>query len=90
MQLDNIRTLNPSLIVTHQVGKVHTKAIFEALNLPLEKNYSTFENLGNCGSVSLPLTYTHACENSPALQNEPAILLGIGSGLSCIMLSINS
>lgn len=90
MHLDNIRTLNPSLIVTHQVGKVHTKAIFEALSLPLEKNYSTFENLGNCGSVSLPLTYTHACENSPALQNEPAILLGIGSGLSSIMLSINS
>ncbi len=88
--LNNLDILNPSIIITHQVGKVHTKAVFEALQLPLDRNYSTFENLGNCGSVSLPLTYTHACENSASIRNESAILLGIGSGLSSIMLSINS
>ncbi|MBT3668374.1 MAG: 3-oxoacyl-ACP synthase III [Opitutae bacterium] len=86
---NDIQKLNPDLIVTHQVGKVHTKAVFEALKLPLDKNYSTFENLGNCGSVSLPLTYTHACEKFPSMLEKPAVLLGIGSGLSSIMLSIN-
>jgi 3-oxoacyl-[acyl-carrier-protein] synthase-3 len=80
----------PSLIVTHQVGKAHTKAVFDSLSLDLGKNYSTFETLGNCGSVSLPLTYTHACENSVSRITEPTVLLGIGSGLSSIMLSLNS
>lgn len=79
----------PRLIVTHQVGKAHTNAVFDSLKLSIEKNHSTFENLGNCGSVSLPLTYTHACENDPLLLTQPSVLLGIGSGLSSIMLSIN-
>jgi len=80
---------SPSLITTHQVGKAHTRALFESLNLDVNKNYSTFETLGNCGSVSLPLTYSHSCEDSPGRQEEPAVLLGIGSGLSSLMLSIN-
>jgi 3-oxoacyl-[acyl-carrier-protein] synthase III len=80
---------SPSLITTHQVGKAHTQAVFDSLKLDLGKNYSTFETLGNCGSVSLPLTYTHACENAPARLLERAVLLGIGSGLSSLMLSIN-
>ncbi len=79
----------PSLITTHQVGKVHTRALFESLNLDSGKNYSTFETLGNCGSVSLPLTYTHSCEDSPDRLKERAVLLGIGSGLSSLILSIN-
>ncbi len=79
----------PSLVVTHQVGKAHTKAIFEALELDLAKNYSTFEKLGNCGSASLPMTFTHACEENPSRITEPSVLLGIGSGLSSIMLSLN-
>jgi 3-oxoacyl-[acyl-carrier-protein] synthase-3 len=89
MQASNWTVETPSLVVTHQVGKAHTKAVFNALNLDISKNHSTFETLGNCGSVSLPLTYTHACEKSPSLKLEPSVLLGIGSGLSSIMLSIN-
>ena len=89
MKASNWTAKNPSLIVTHQVGKAHTNAVFDSLKLPIEKNHSTFENLGNCGSVSLPLTYTHACEQNPLLLTKPSVLLGIGSGLSSIMLSIN-
>ena len=89
MQVSHWTTETPYLVVTHQVGKAHTKAVFNALNLDISKNHSTFETLGNCGSVSLPLTYTHACEESPSLKLKPSVLLGIGSGLSSIMLSIN-
>ena len=88
-QISQWRPDTPSFIVTHQVGKAHTKAIFESLNLDITKNHSTFEFLGNCGSASLPFTYTHACESSPSKLKDPAVLLGIGSGLSSIMLSIN-
>ena len=89
MEASKWSTETADLIVTHQVGKVHTKAVFDSLNLSLSKNYSTFEKLGNCGSVSLPLTYTYACESDPLLLSKPSVLLGIGSGLSSIMLAIN-
>ena len=79
----------PEFVATHQVGKAHTKAVFEALTLDLEKNYSTYETLGNCGSVSLPITYTLACEQFPERMTRPWALLGIGSGLSSLMLSLN-
>lgn len=79
----------PEFIVTHQVGKAHTSAVFESLGLNLAKNFSTYETLGNCGSVSLPITYSIACEQAPQRRTQPCSLLGIGSGLSSIMLSIN-
>ncbi len=82
-------TQTPEFIVTHQVGKAHTSAVFESLGLDLNKNFSTYETLGNCGSVSLPITYTMACEQSPQRQTQPCSLLGIGSGLSSIMFSVN-
>jgi 3-oxoacyl-[acyl-carrier-protein] synthase-3 len=80
----------PDFIVTHQVGKAHTTSVFESLGLAIEKNFSTYETLGNCGSVSLPITYAIACEQSPERLTQPCSLLGIGSGLSSIMLSVNS
>jgi acyl-CoA:acyl-CoA alkyltransferase len=82
-------TETPEFVVTHQVGKAHTTAVFESLGLDLGKNFSTYETLGNCGSVSLPITYAIACEESPQRLTQPCSLLGIGSGLSSIMLSIN-
>lgn len=80
---------SPELIVTHQVGKAHTQAVFKALQLDLGKNYSTFETLGNCGSASLPTTYTMACEENNECLSQKSVLLGIGSGLSSVMLSLN-
>lgn len=73
------------LIVTHQVGRAHTTAIFAAIGLPTSKNHSTFETLGNCGSVSLPITYAIAREAGLAPAGSSTLILGIGSGLSaCI------
>lgn len=80
---------DPELIITHQVGKAHTRAVLEALTLDPDLNFSSFERLGNCGSVSLPITYTLACENDSSNLKRRTALLGIGSGLSSLMLSIN-
>lgn len=75
-------------IFTHQVGKAHTRALFNALNLNMAKDYSTFEFLGNVGSVSCPITLAHAIENGAFAVGEKATLLGIGSGLSSLMMAI--
>ena len=77
------------LIITHQVGKAHTNAVLHALHLNPDKNFSTFEKLGNCGSSSLPITYTLACEENPDRLVSKTVLLGIGSGLSSLMLCLN-
>ena len=82
-------SIDPDLIVTHQVGKAHTQAVLDSLGLNPEKNYSTFEHLGNCGSVSLPISYALACESDPSSLRSKTVLLGIGSGLSSLFLSIN-
>ncbi len=72
------------------MGRAHTKAVFDAIGLDPDKNYSTFETLGNCGSVSLPITYSMAHEAGRAEPGKPTVLLGIGSGLSCIIHSISN
>ena len=78
----------PDRIFTHQVGKAHTRALFNALNLDMKKDYSTFEFLGNVGSVSCPITLAHAIDNGAFSVGEKATLLGIGSGLSSLMMAL--
>lgn len=80
----------PELVVTHQVGKAHAKALFDAIGLDASKNHSTFETLGNVGAVSLPITYTMACNQGLATKGKPTLMMGIGSGLSAIIHSLTN
>lgn len=89
LQVHSWNRNDPDLVITHQVGKAHTRAVMDALSIDPSRNFSSYENLGNCGSVSLPITYTLACEKDPANLKRKSALLGIGSGLSSLMLSIN-
>ena len=81
---------SPELVVTHQVGKAHQQEIEKALSYDPKKSFTTYEFLGNCGSVSLPITFTLACEKNPAFLQAKSALLGIGSGLSSLMLALNN
>ena len=78
----------PGHILTHQVGLQHQKKLFEALNLDIEKNFSTFETLGNTGSVALPISLCKAAEAEQLQSGDKILLLGIGSGLSTLMLGM--
>lgn len=78
----------PDRIITHQVGKAHTRELFSALGLDLEKDYTTFETLGNVGSVSCPITLARAMEDGAYAPGQKAALLGIGSGLSSLMVAV--
>lgn len=79
-------TDTPDHVICHQVGRRHQRALFEALGLDLKKDYSSYESWGNVGSVSLPLTLAKAKESGALQKNQKAALLGIGSGLVCMML----
>jgi 3-oxoacyl-[acyl-carrier-protein] synthase III len=74
--------------ICHQVGSVHRRRLYETLGLDLGRDFSTFETLGNMGSVSLPATLAAAVEAGAVKPGHEVGLLGIGSGLNCLMLSV--
>jgi 3-oxoacyl-[acyl-carrier-protein] synthase-3 len=78
----------PNRFICHQVGAAHRRKLYETLGLDLAKDFSTFETLGNMGSVSLPATLALAVEADALHDGDRVGLLGIGSGLNCLMLAL--
>ncbi len=75
-------------VICHQVGSAHQSAILAALGLSDDRDFTTYEYLGNMGTVSLPLTAALAAERDILLPGDRVALLGIGSGLNCLMLGV--
>jgi 3-oxoacyl-[acyl-carrier-protein] synthase III len=75
-------------IICHQVGGPHRDTFLKLIDIPAEKDFSTFEFLGNIGTVSLPLTAALAEEREGLAPGDRVGFLGIGSGLNCLMLGI--
>ncbi|MDR3229121.1 MAG: 3-oxoacyl-ACP synthase III [Puniceicoccales bacterium] len=78
----------PRLALTHQVGTRHSQLLFERLKISPQKDWRTFDRLGNVGSVSLPATFALAREAGAAQPGDAVALLGMGSGLSTLMLAV--
>ena len=74
--------------ICHQVGSAHRRLLFQTLGIDITKDFSTFETLGNMGSVSLPATLSSAVESGTISQGDRVALMGIGSGLNCLMLAL--
>ena len=75
-------------IICHQVGGTHRDSILRTLGFGPEQEFSSYEYLGNIGTVSLPLTAALAEEREFLRPGDRVGLLGIGSGLNCLMLGI--
>lgn len=73
-------------VICHQVGSANRQGILSALGISPEKDFSTYEYLGNMGTVSLPLTAQLASERGFLNRGDKTAFLGIGSGLNCLML----
>jgi 3-oxoacyl-[acyl-carrier-protein] synthase-3 len=78
----------PDKIICHQVGATHQRTILSALGLPSDRDFTTFRHLGNIGTVSLPITAAIAAERGFLVAGDMVGLLGIGSGLNCLMLGV--
>ena len=79
---------SPDLVLTHQVGTAHEKLSLESLELTHKKTFRTYPRLGNTGSSALPITLMMAADEGIITKGEKVALLGIGSGLSSIMLGV--
>ena len=75
-------------VFCHQVGKGHRKLMYDNVGLDIDKDFSTLEFLGNTGSASLPVTFAMGVERDELNRGDKAALLGIGSGLNCLMMGI--
>ncbi len=73
-------------VICHQVASSNRESILKAFELDRAKDFSTFEYLGNIGTVSLPMTAAIASERGFLNRGDRVGFLGIGSGLNCMML----
>jgi 3-oxoacyl-[acyl-carrier-protein] synthase-3 len=76
-----------SRTICHQVGGTHRRLMLESLGLPPDRDYITYPWLGNTGSVALPITMALAAESGFIQTDDRVALLGIGSGINCLMLA---
>ena len=72
----------------HQVGQAHARLLFESLQLDPARNFETLAFMGNTGSVSAPCTMAMGIEQAAFRPGQRAALLGIGSGINCLMLGV--
>ena len=72
----------------HQVGAAHRKLMLESLGLKPQNDFATLETLGNTGSAALPITMALGVEQGRLRADDRVAMLGIGSGINCLMLAV--
>jgi 3-oxoacyl-[acyl-carrier-protein] synthase-3 len=72
----------------HQVGVAHRKLMFESLGLDPAIDFATVATLGNTGAVALPVTMAIGVEQGRLRPQDRVAMLGIGSGINCLMLAV--
>ena len=75
-------------VFCHQVTAIHQELLFDTLRLDESKGFSSVEYLGNVGPVSLPITLAIALDEGRLDPGDKVAMLGIGSGLSSVMLGV--
>lgn len=78
----------PDRVTTHQVGNRHRRMLLDSLGLAEELDFPTVERFGNTGSTALPMAATVGADAGHTAAGQNVAWLGIGSGLTCQMLSL--
>lgn len=60
----------------------------ETLGISTATDYTTFGWLGNTGSAAAPVSLALAAEQGHLNAGENVAVLGIGSGINCLMLGV--
>ncbi len=76
---------NVDKVICHQVGGPHRAAVLKAFGVSEDKDYSTYEHLGNIGTRFLR-DFAALADERGLSKGDKVGFLGIGSGLNCLML----
>jgi 3-oxoacyl-[acyl-carrier-protein] synthase-3 len=79
---------NVAQFIVHQVGATHVATIFKQLGLSLDKAFLTYPELGNIGPAAVPITLGMALDDGRVRAGDRVALMGIASGLSCMMMEV--
>jgi len=85
----NMRPEDVRKVICHQVGGAHKTSVLAAMGIPESKDFSTYEYLGNMGTVALPAAAAIAEEREFLLPGDRTAFMGIGSGLNTILLGVD-
>ena len=58
------------------------------LDLDLERAFLTYPELGNIGPAAVPMTLQMAVDAGRVRAGDRLALMGIGAGLSCMMMEV--
>lgn len=72
----------------HQVGRAHHEAVLRQLAVPADRAPQTYADIGNIGSCGVPVTAAIARDQGRLAPGDRLALMGIGSGLNCMMLGV--
>lgn len=76
-------------LAVHQVSSAHTEAVVKVLGQDRKKIHTIFETEGNIGPAGIPVVLEYL-KSTGQMQGSRVGLLGIGSGLNCMMTYIES
>jgi 3-oxoacyl-[acyl-carrier-protein] synthase-3 len=79
---------NIAQLVCHQVGATHLATLATRLDLDLQRAFLTYPELGNIGPAAVPITLRLAVDDGRVRSGDRVALMGIGSGLSCMMMEV--
>ena len=79
---------NMDQYIVHQVSRSNTEQLAARLKLDLGKVFVTYDELGNIGPASLPITLAKAVEAGCIKKGDNVALLGIGTGINCSMMKL--
>ncbi|MEN1681633.1 MAG: 3-oxoacyl-ACP synthase III [Planctomycetota bacterium] len=74
--------------VCHQVGGAHRQMMLDRLGLSPERDFATLQWLGNTGAAALPVSLALGAEEGWFQTGDRVGLLGIGSGVNCLMMGV--
>lgn len=79
---------NVDQFLCHQVGATHLATLFKKLDLPVDKAFLTYPELGNTGPAAVPMALSLAVDGGAVKGGDRLALMGIGSGLNVSMMDV--
>lgn len=77
------------MLAPHQVSIKHTQAICDAVGMDMANVYLSIQTTGNIGPAGVPVSVKMAEEDGRLKRGDYLGLLGVGSGLNCMVMGID-